>query len=117
MSRTRSEMIGMTLRKFPMVRNTSYYGVQVVHCVRRLRGYRKSSKTTKYALRAVACVSAYTVCRTQTVSPPCFGTALWTVWLAMITEDQYNDMEMASLASVHQEAFGHPEIEEYAGGF
>jgi hypothetical protein len=35
----------------------------------------------------------------------------------MITEGQYNDMEMASLASVHQEAFGHPEIEEYAGGF
>ena len=54
---------------------------------------------------------------TQTVSPPCFGTALWTVWLAMITEDQYNDMEMASLASVHQETFGHPEIDEYAGGF
>jgi len=35
----------------------------------------------------------------------------------MITEDQYNDMEMASLASVHQETFGHPEIDEYAGGF
>ena len=30
----------------------------------------------------------------------------------MITEDQYNDMEMASLAFVPQEAFGHPEIEE-----
>jgi hypothetical protein len=29
----------------------------------------------------------------------------------MITEDQYN-LEMASLAFVHQEVFGHPEIEE-----
>ena len=57
MSCTRLEMIGMTSRKFPGVRNTSYYGVQVVHCVRRSREYRKSSKTTKYALRAVACVS------------------------------------------------------------
>jgi len=57
MDRTRSEMIGMTSRKFPGVRNTSYYGVQVVHCVRRSREYRKSSKMTKYALRAVACVS------------------------------------------------------------
>ena len=30
----------------------------------------------------------------------------------MITEDHYNDLEVASLAFVHQEAFGHPEIEE-----
>ena len=30
----------------------------------------------------------------------------------MITEDQYNDLEMASLAFVHQEAFGHQQIEE-----
>jgi hypothetical protein len=59
MSRTRSEMIGMTLRKFPMVQNTSYYGVQVVHCVRRLHRYRKSLKTTKYAIRAVVCVSMF----------------------------------------------------------
>jgi hypothetical protein len=29
----------------------------------------------------------------------------------MITEDQYN-LEMASLAFVHQEVFGHSEIEE-----
>ena len=43
---------------------------------------------------------------------PCFGTALWTIWLAMITEVQYNDLEMASLTFVCQEAFGHPEIEE-----
>ena len=57
MSRTRSEMIGMMLCKFPMVRNTSYYGVQVIHYVRRSHRYQKSSKTTKYALRAVACVS------------------------------------------------------------
>jgi hypothetical protein len=57
MSHTRSEMIGMISRKFPGSRNTSYYGVQVAHCVRRLREYCKSSKTTKYALRAVACIS------------------------------------------------------------
>jgi hypothetical protein len=50
-------MIGMTSHKFPMVRNTFYYSVQVIRCVRRSRGYCKSSKTTKYALRAVACVS------------------------------------------------------------
>ena len=30
----------------------------------------------------------------------------------MITEDQYTDLEMASSAFVHQEAFRHPEIEE-----
>jgi hypothetical protein len=30
----------------------------------------------------------------------------------MITEDHYNDLEMASLAFVHQEVFEHPEIEE-----
>jgi len=50
-------MIGMTSCNLQWVRNTSYYGLQVVHCVRRLRRYRKSSKTTKYALRAVACLS------------------------------------------------------------
>jgi hypothetical protein len=57
MDHMRSEMIGMTSRKLPWGRNTSYYGVQVVRCVRRSQGYRKSSKTTKYVLRAVACVS------------------------------------------------------------
>ena len=67
MSRTRSEMIGMTSCKFPMVWNTSYYGVQVVRCVRRLRRYHKSSKTTKYALRAVACVST---CMASVVQRP-----------------------------------------------
>jgi len=51
-------MIGMTSCNLQWVRNTSYYGLQVVHCVRRLRRYRKSSKTTKYALRAVVCLSA-----------------------------------------------------------
>jgi len=52
-------MIGMTSRKFPGVRNTSYYSVQVVLVSEGRVEYRKSSKTTKYALRAVACVSAY----------------------------------------------------------
>jgi hypothetical protein len=58
MSRTRSEMIRMTSHKFPGDRNTSYYGVQVVCGVQRLRGYCKSSKTTEYAHRAVVCVSS-----------------------------------------------------------
>ena len=54
MSRMRSEMVGMTSRKCQWARNTSYYGLQVVHCVRRSRQYRNSSKMTKYMLRVVA---------------------------------------------------------------
>jgi len=50
-------MVGMTSCKFLVARNTSYYGLQVVHCVRRSHQYRKSSKMTKYALRVVACSS------------------------------------------------------------
>ena len=53
----RSEMIRMTLCKYQGGQNTSYYTVQVVHCVQRLC----SLKMTKYTHRVVVCLSA--VCR------------------------------------------------------
>ena len=58
MSHMRSGMVRMTSHKCQWARNTSYYGLQVVHCVRRSHQYRISSKTTKYVLRVVACSSA-----------------------------------------------------------
>ena len=59
MGHMRSEMVGMPSRKCQWARNTSYYGLQVVHCVRRSHQYRISSKMTKYTLRAVACSSPF----------------------------------------------------------
>jgi hypothetical protein len=58
-------MIGMTSRNLQGVRNTFYYGLQVVHCVRRSRRYRKSSKTTKYVLKAVVCISTMKIANEQ----------------------------------------------------
>src|ERR1700691_717766 len=57
MGHMRSEMVGIPSRKCQWAQNTSYYGLQVVHCVRRSHQYRISSKMTKYTLRAVACSS------------------------------------------------------------
>src|SRR6202167_1382308 len=56
-------MVRMTSHKCQWARNTSYYGLQVVHCVRRSHQYRILSKTTKYALRVVACSSSFCVSR------------------------------------------------------
>ena len=57
MGHMKSEMVGMPSRKCQWARNTSYYGLQVVHCVWRSHQYHISSKMTKYTLRAVACSS------------------------------------------------------------